>query len=203
MARLFDQKTKDQQTNSFAQYLPDGPLYEGKYIEEANLRKLIFGLSCELFRIEDMMGLISCDHDITQTTEFISQWKSAVGIPDECFPCEGTLEEQRNQVLLKFANMNAQTNDDFIRIAEVLGFEGITITPLQEQAYPCYSLPVYPTASPESRFVAVVKGEGIETGFPCYGVPSDVICGLQDVLQCVLNKLKPANVRLLFTDGKC
>ena len=198
MTRLFPDKTVDQQANSLASYLPGGRNFEAKNVEDTNLRNLLIGLAGEKSRVDTLMNDISEDHEITAATNFIEQWESAVGIPDECIGNTGTLEQRRNNVLLKLTKLNVQTVEDFIEVAELLGFENVEVFPLQDVAFPPYDVPFIPTSAPESRFIIVVKAENLILSVPPYDVPFTPGSALQSLLVCVFETIRPANVDFLF-----
>ena len=81
---LFKEHSKEEHARSLSHFMPNGRIFAKKWIDGSVLFKYIMGLSCELFRIEEQMNLISFEHDINVTTQFIDEWESAVGIPDTC-----------------------------------------------------------------------------------------------------------------------
>lgn len=193
MSKLFKQKSLEDQTNSLALFFPEGKTFESKNISLSILRLYLEGLSGELKRVYDGMNDLSCDYDITQTTELLPNWESAVGIPDECFPGTGTLAERRNHVLIKFAKMNVQTAEDFQDLAVALGFTDVIVTPLQDVAFPPYDVPFTPTLAPSSRFIINVVGTNVVSEVPAYDVPFTPAANSSSILQCVFDIVKPAN----------
>jgi len=198
MANLFDKKNIEIQRQILAKFFPNGTLMHAKDIEDKNLFKLIKGLAPELERVDNLMNAIIFNHFIPQTVNLIGEWESAVGIPDSCFSNNGTLEQRRANVVLKLANMNVQTLPDFINIGILLGFADIEIYPLRDRAFPPYSVPFIPQSAPESRFIFVVEATNAVPNVPPYDVPFIPGDGGGSLLQCVLNKLKPANTKIIF-----
>ena len=197
MTKLFKVATKDEITDSLAAFMPNGRVFAAKGVADSTLRKYLNGLSKELFRIHEQMNLMSEDHDINLTVNFLEQWESAVGIPDDCFDGAGTLEERRRAILAKFAQMNLTTEQDFIDLAAL--FE-VTITIVQGS-----TVGVFPMTFPfilfnsgkEARFTMFVQFDTPLETFP-YTFPITFGDATRGLIECLFNKLKPANVQIIY-----
>jgi len=200
VTRLFEDKTSTEQANSLALFLPEGKAFDSKNESTSVLRKFLDGLSEELKRVYDGLSDLSEDYDINSTTELITNWESAVGIPDDCFLGVGTLEERRVHIILKLAKMSVQTGADFVELAVALGFLDAQVIPLQETALPPYSIPFIPTSVPGSRFTIVVFGTDVVSDVPPYDVPFTPAANNKSVLKCVFDTVKPANVNVIFVN---
>lgn len=198
MADFFDKKSIETQREILAKFYPNGTLMHGKNITETNIFKFIKGCAPELSRVDNMMNAIAFNHFIPQTVSLIEEWEGAVGIPDSCFSNNGTLEERRANVVLKLANMNVQTLADFVNMGVLLGFADIEVYPLRDRAFPPYEVPFIPQSAPESRFIFVVEATNAVPNVPPYDVPFIPGDGSGSLLQCVFNKLKPANTTIIF-----
>lgn len=199
IGRLFKLHTRAQHADSLANYLPNSRLFSpAKFTDTAELRKLILGLAGELARVEKNTSDLFEQRDITTTRFLIDEWESAVGIPDDTFPGTGTLEERRNHVLIKFI-MSVQTCPDFENLGRIFGYNDISVTPLSANQYPPYDVPFYPQSNPGNYFVVLVTGTHILESVPPYDVPFDVVYG-SSFIQTLFNKLKPANVRFIYSD---
>jgi len=197
MTRLFDDKTSTEQANSLALFLPEGKAFDSKNETTSVLRKFLEGLSEEIKRVYDGMNDLSEDYDINFTTELITNWESAVGIPDDCFPGTGTLADRRTHVLIKFAKMSVQTEQEFIDVIEELGFT-VTLTPGAD-------IGLFPLGFPaeffkdarQARFTLVVD---LDTNNAVFALPFPVefASSINTIVTCVLNLIKPANVQLLL-----
>jgi uncharacterized protein YmfQ (DUF2313 family) len=195
--KLFKVHTKDEITDSLAAFMPGGRIFASKNQDGSALRKYLEGLASELFRIDEQMNLISEDHDITLTIQFIEEWESAVGIPGGCFDGTGTLEDRRLAVLAKLALMNLTTDQDFIDLAALFGIV-VTITPgATDGVFPLtFPISLFPT-SREARFTMIVGFPGQSTRFP---LPFPVPFGfpLVNLIKCLFDKSKPANVQIIY-----
>ncbi len=195
--KLFRINTKDDITNSVAAFMPNGRTFAAKNETDSTLRKFLSGISLELFRIDEQMNLISQDHDINLTVEFIEQWESAVGIPDDCFDTTGTLAERRIQVLAKLANMNVTTAQDFITLAALFGVN-VTITPGNvASTFPMQFPIIFFGSAKEAKFTMVVNLPTDSNSFP-FTFPLLFTESANNLIQCLFNKLKPANVQIIY-----
>lgn len=198
IGRLFRLHSVKKHADSLANYLPNGRLFLEKFNDESELRKLLVGLAGELERAEKNASDLYEERDITKTTLLIEEWERALGIPDDCFPGNGPIEERRNHVLIKFT-MSVQTGPDFERLGRLLGYDDITVTPLAKSSYPPYDVPFIPQKLHQSRFISVVRGTNILPSVPPYNVPFDVKVG-SSIIVCLFNKLKPANVKFIYEE---
>ncbi len=195
---LFEKHTKTEQAQSLANYLPGGQFFIAKNVQDTNFRRLLQGFSTELQRNEEILIDTSVEHDIECTTQLIGEWEKSLGIPDDCYPGTGDIEERRTHVIAKLALMNVATREDFEFLAAFLGFT-VTIESAREAfglGLPS-PLPFSLLSNVAARFTWVVRGENIAI----VGLPLNLPFELrksETLLQCVFNKLKPANTLILF-----
>ncbi len=199
---LFTPHTIDQHTQSLADYMPNGELFLAKNINNSNFRQLLKGWSYELQRLEATLIEVAQEYDPNTTNDFIAQWEQTVGIPDDCFTNETDIVTRRNQVLFKLRAEGANTPQDFIDLAALLGYT-ITISwPAEVEFFPPYDVPInLITGVPESRYVWIVTGVGLIPNLPPYNVPFSLISSQQSVLICAFNKLKPAHTKIIFKNS--
>ncbi len=196
--QLFKLITAIDQTNSLAHFLPLGKSYDSKNETVAVLRKFLEGLSGELKRVHDGMNDLSEDYDINSSTELITNWESAVGIPDDCFPGTGTIEERRTHVLIKLAKMNVQTAEEFIAVIELLGFTVSLAPGVDVGVFPLpFPLFTFFLDSQQARFTLVVDLDTNNAVFPL-PFPIEFASSVNTIVTCILNTIKPANVILLL-----
>lgn len=197
MTKLFEVKTQDEITNSLAAFMPGGRVFAGKGSEDTTLRKYLNGLSKELFRIDELMNLISEDYDINLTVNFLEQWESAVGIPDDCFDTSGTIEDRRLNVLAKLAMLNLTTEQDFIDLAVLYGVN-VTIKQGGEEFVFPLEFPISLIATQkEARFTMIVEFPGESQVFP---LPFPIVFGFPaiNLIKCLFNKSKPSVVEIIY-----
>ncbi len=132
------------------------------------------------------------------TLELLPEWELSVGLPDPCAGEAPTIEARRNQVVARFAGLGGQSVPYFIQFAANLGYP-ITVTEFAPFRFghpfgqPLYGLawafawqvnaPTYTVDY--FRFGESAMGEP----FASFG---------NTVLQCELQRLKPAHTTLLF-----
>jgi len=195
----FEVYNDEDYAQSLANLIVDGKLTLAKNIDDSTFRKLLRGLSIEHRRMAEQLNLVSNDYYIPETTQLIEKWESAVGIPDECISVANTLDERRDNILLKLRASGTTTVEDFEEIALLLGFI-VTITPLEDVALPPYDVPFIPTRAPASSFIVLVTGANIAPFYPPYDVPFLPSGGAQSILECIFNLLKPANMIFVFVE---
>ena len=192
---LFDLHSIAEHTNAIADYLPNGLVFGSKYVDSSVIRAFLESLAPEFQRAEQTLIETSKQHDINCAVDFIALWESAVGIPDDCFPATGTLLERQTHVICKLAGMNVQTEQDFIDLADKLGFT-ITITSLGGNRFPPYKIPFTPTDPITSKFIWIV--DGVDPGnVPPYSIPL-ALTSTSSIIRCVFNLTKPAMTIIRF-----
>jgi len=196
---LFQRRNIEEYTDSLAAYLPNGELFASKSVNDSNFRKLLRGLSGELFRANGLLRDYSNEILPDTTAKFLSEWESALGIPDGCFNGEGSNDERRRDILTKLSALGVQTEQDFIDLALIFG-KVVTIKQLSNEAFPAYSVPFNLVGFPEARFIIIVEGVDLVGGVPPYDVPFFLSVG-ESVLECVFKKLKPANCEVIFRNS--
>lgn len=195
--KLFRKNTQDDITNSTVAFMPGGRVFSGKNRIDSNLRKFLNGLSKEFFRIDEQMNLMSEDHDINKTVQFIERWESAVGIPDDCFNANGTLAERRLQVLAKLARMNLTSEQDFIDLATLFGLNVTIRSGKEASTFPMTFPIILFDTEKEAKFTMIVEFESLIEGFP-FTFPFVFAESKNNLIKCLFNKLKPANIQIIY-----
>lgn len=195
---LFQRRDSEQYTDSLARYLPGGDLFASKFKKGSNLRSLLRGMTCELFRANGFLREYSGNIVPDTTVKFIDEWESTLGIPDDCFSGSGDITERRRDVLTKLAALGVQTVQDFIDLAERFGVV-VTVTPgIDEITFPLVFPIVMFTTEQEARFTIVIRFTiQADNKFP---LTFPIIFGSGEiaVLECLFTKLKPANCDIIF-----
>ena len=194
-------RTVDGQAQSLANYLPGGKLFSIKNIQNSNFRKLLVGLAGELFTADGYIRSYSQEILPDEAVLFIDEWEKALGIPDDCFSGTGTLDDRRKHILVKLASLGIQTADDFVDLAALFGVT-ITVTPGSD----FYSFAQFPVEFPfpffgseeESRFNIVVEFTIQDSAKFTFFFPYTFGDALLQILECLFNKLKPANCTITF-----
>jgi len=123
MAKLFQPHTSEQQLNGITKLLPNGRAFATKNIDASTFRTYLSALVPEVERFESTFLQISEEHDINFADSLLDEWEKALGIPDDCFPATGTIEERRLHVIIKLACMNVSTVEDFEALGAKFGID--------------------------------------------------------------------------------
>jgi len=190
--------SKEQQAQTIANYLPSGRVFSAKNLPDTVLRKLLLGFANELLRVDSLIAIFREDTVPDQTEFFIPEWERALGIPDDCFDGKGDDDSRRLSIITKLASLGIQTDPDFVALAAKFGVtvtvEGGSIHGL----FP-FKFPIKFYASPrDARFTLVVRpspgaGDSFTYTFPIKFGSSGL-----SIVECLFNKVKPANVNVVF-----
>lgn len=193
--------TKEQHADALARFSPPGELFAAKFIASTTYRQLLTGLACEFQNAEGYVKLLQDEFIPDNTIAFIEEWEKALGIPDDCFDAKGTIAERRRDILAKLASLGVQTAQDFEDLALLFGFV-VNVTQGEEfiNNFP-YIFPItFPTSAEEARFIIVVEFTPVTTETFPYTFPLTFSGGTIPILECLFNKLKPANCQVIFKE---
>ena len=191
-------RTLTEQTDILAGYLKNDILHQAKNKEGSNLRKVLAGLAGEWLRFRDKVNEVHSEYNPTKTTNLLEEWERFVGIPDCCFSNTGSIEQRRLNVLLKLAGINATTAKQFENIAAILGYNVDVETGVDASTFPM-TFPFIFMDPAEAPFIIVVTLDISlkPSGFPLT-FPITLTSEVPEILQCLFEKLKPANTSLYF-----
>jgi len=201
MSLDFNPRDKNTQADMLARHMPEGQVWENKFNTDSNLGKLILGLSCEYLRLSYLIENVVNEIDIKKTNNLINEWQESVGIPDSCIDGEGSLEEKRQDVILKINSYGGiQTAQDFVDLAELLGFTAVVSNGVKHGIFPL----AFPIRFFDSRKTAVhtilVDLEEVREVFPIT-FPIPFTSNVTGLIQCLFKKLVPANCQVIFRYG--
>lgn len=190
---LIQERTLQEEAGVLRQYLPANPLYSGE-----NLKKVLVGLAASWLDYRAFINKLSIEYNINTTEDLISSWEGFVGIPDSCFNIASTIEERRQNVLLKIAGLNVATARQFENIAQILGFSIQVTSGIEEATFPM-AFPITLLSAGDLGFTILVRIDASlkPSGFPLT-FPFEFTGDAPDILQCLFNKIKPANTQVIF-----
>jgi uncharacterized protein YmfQ (DUF2313 family) len=198
MKTNFKPNTLETNTQVLANYLPTGILYAAKNIGESKLKKMLRALAYELTREQDKLYELSYEHKLDTTTNLIQEWERALGIPDDCFNTNQPIEIRRKQIVAKFAKMNLLTEQDWIDLAKLFGYDIQIIHPIENNGFD-YTFDFYFYTDKELRFVMIIKFMGLAAPEDVFDCTFDfTFSDDTNVVICLFEHLKPANVKLIF-----
>lgn len=192
----------DTQTRTLCNYLPRGRAFGAKTIPGTVTNGLLQGLAQELLRSTDALQEFR-DHILPdQTVLLLEEWESAVGIPDDCFRnTDGTDDERRRNVLAKLASLGVQTAADMEALAAIFGISAVIQSGAFHGTFPM-TFPIlifFETEVIARHTIVVGLTEPPAFGFP-YTFPLPFGSEEFFIVQCLLQKVKPAHCDLIFVD---
>jgi len=197
-SQLFTEHNVEEQAQALADFLPNGCLFEAKNRRDSLYRQFLRGLGAANFEPEAFLRFFSAEIDLNTTTALLEEWEATVGIPDDCFSTNTDIETRRQQVLIKLAALGVQTEEDFENLAALYG---VTIEIQQGTDVSTFPL-IFPSiffgSSKEARFSIVVLYEVALTDTFTYTFPIPFGDAAIPILECLFDKLAPANVQVIF-----
>ena len=201
--------------------MPQGLAWNSKGCSDSNLYKLMKSLATEVNALESKIYEMVTEWDIRVTTDLITEWEAAVGIPDECRAAAEDIVTRRSDVISKLKKVPVITIADYQALAETitgLPAAGWDIRPGSED-YPDdpiyrFVLLVSPPLQTSGAFdyiigsatgttqadldTAAAAGKFLfkpDTIFPGYPLSGPF---RTSVLQCVFRKVTPAYTAIVF-----
>lgn len=155
--------------------------------EGSNLTALLRVLSAELARVDQRAEQLLDEADPRSTSEMLTDWETAVGLPD---PCSGQLETvaQRIDVLVTKVNLvGRQSPQFFIDLAAGLGYSITIDEQVDGDPYK------WRVNAPSETIRIFTAGSG-RAGEPLRS-------GNNQLLECAINRLCPAHTQVVFGYG--
>ena len=188
-----------------AQHMPVGRVWSSSFDGSSNLGKLIRGLAVEYYRLELLIETGATQADIDKTDPLLEEWEQSVGLPDSCFAINLSITERRKQVLAKFSKFGGvQTSADFIRVAALFGIAIEQIIPgVEYGAFPLLFPATFFDDAESAAHTMFIQVKGNIEGDEFFPLPFPLpfTRGGLTFLQCIFNKLAPANVNVVITDA--
>jgi len=169
---------------------------------DARMRDLTRGLAEEFARVDARGDDLLREVLPSTTIEMLSDWERVAGLPDACVPSGQTMQERRAALLSRLAGTGGQSIAFFIELAAYLGFT-ITITEFRpfragvshagDALYNDLWRHAWRVNGPETTVIE------FRAGLSAAGEP--LRKWGNELLECVLNRVKPAHTVLLFGYG--
>ncbi len=160
----------------------------------------LHGLAIELARIDARGDDLIEEADPRTTLELLTDWERAFGLPEKCLALPDTLEERRLVLHEKVTRIGGQSPGYYIAVAARLGFV-ITIT--EFRPYTVADTVDTPIYGIDWIFAWRVNAPAETVRY--FTVPSGVNEPLADwgneILECVISRLKPAHTHVQFAYG--
>lgn len=179
--------------------LPLGPAWSRD--EVATITHLLAGLSAELARVDGRVWQILEEADPRTTAELFIDWERVAGLPDSCavaFGGDQTLAQRRAALIGRLTTMGGQSPAYFVGLAAALGYV-ITITEFRAHTvnddveYPIYGEAWNFAWQVNAALNSVTELLVVDT------VDDPLASWGNSLLECVINRLKPAHTAVLFS----
>ena len=190
--------TKTDYLRQLQALLPPGPAWSKD--DSAIITRTFGALAAELARVDDRAWDMLDEADPRSTNELFTDWERVAGLPDACVVAIGgtqSLDQRRASLVGKLVTIGGQSIAYFVALALSLGYV-ITITEfhahtvIDDVNHPFYDVPW--------NFAWQVNGiTNTITYLSVIGPVSDPLAAWGNtLLQCVLQRLKPAHTTVLF-----
>lgn len=191
--------TSDDYLAQLQALLPPGPAWPTD--PNASLSRLLSGLSSELARIDGGAMALPEEADPRTTAELFLDWERVAGLPDACaeaFGGEQTMQQRRAALIGRLTTFGGQSPAYFIGLAAALGY-AITVTE--------FSRFTVNSTVDQSLYGAawdfawqVNAALNTVTTFNVKSTVADPLAAWgNDLLECVISRLKPAHTSVIFS----
>lgn len=182
---------------AFQALMPVGPVWPRD--PDAVQTRALSGLMPTYERQAARANNLLVDSFPATTTELLPEWEETLGLPDPCAGPQPTIQQRRAQVVARFTAGGGQSPAFFVQYALTLGYS-VTIQQFAPSTFGRpFGLPMGGAAWAHTWQVTIpgsLVDHRFEFGADAFGEPFAVF-GFT-VLQCELNRLKPAQTILLF-----
>ena len=190
----------DQYSEHLSALLPPGQAWTRE--QGTTLQNLLRALAEEFARVDVRAHALLGEVIPGRTLELLQEWELTAGLPDTCVQSGQTLQERRNALVAKLTNSGGQSKAFFIALAAYLGFT-ITITEYRPFRV---GISAVGDALSNGDWIFTWKVNGEETtivyfraGLSAVGEP--LRKWGNEILECVINQLKPAQTHVIFAYG--
>ena len=179
--------------------LPLGPAWPKD--DGATLTRLFGALAGELARVDGRAWQLVEEADPRTTGELFADWERVAGLPDACAEAFGgtqTQAQRRAALVGKLVTLGGQSPAYFIGLAAALGY-AVTITEFyahtvnDDVEYPLYDEAwnfAWQVNSALNNITDITVEDTVEDPIAAWG---------NAMLECVINRLKPAQTTVLFS----
>jgi uncharacterized protein YmfQ (DUF2313 family) len=198
--KLFSVFDKEEATDLVAEHYPQGRAWDLKNDPDSNLRKYLHGSAALVRAFQEQIAHLMQEFDINQTVDLLPEWETSVGLPNECYCPNASIEQRREDVKFRLSRrslVSLQEIQDFVSTF----FPDIVITLYPAMEYFAYGHRQYEApfgGNDTLRFVLVVE---IEANIESYEYEYEHLfdAGYDKTrLECLLREIIPANCALYF-----
>lgn len=214
--------TLDQHTDALVANMPAGRLWRAKFRPDSNLRGLLVGMAPSFQQIDRHLEGFVQEVIPPSTEAYLSEWEEALGIPDDCFSVGTTIAARQFAIEIKLVTLvGISTEQDFVNLGALFGLtikakSGIDHVTAAQGGYeletPVLDITTDFADVREARMTLVItESFPADVKFPWpfspAASPPPPPVGLkfatagQNSLRCLIEKLAPAIVNVLFVEN--
>ncbi len=183
--------------------LPQGPAWPRA--DDAPLTKLLDGLAQELARVDASGDDLLNESDPRLAYETLSDWERVAGLPDRCWMTfySNSVASRRDALLMRLTGLGGQSPGYFATLAVMLGYTDVSVTEYTPMTCASSCNASLNTASVGWPFTWTLSLPIDRIAvMPCNGACTDSLRDWgDDILECVIRKLRPAHTTVLFSYG--
>lgn len=193
----------DDTGQQLADSLSQGRAWGAKNKKGSNTRELIDAVAVAHNHTQQQIELLAAEFNINNTMDLLAEWETSVGIPDTCLATSATIAQRRQTVIDKLRKKPRVTLSDLQEYVDCLfpGF-GVVLIPGSEYYTFEYEFGAPFLGDIADKFVLVATVPLSDNTFD-YAWEIEFEGGADTIqLECLLNKIIPANVLLIveFTE---
>lgn len=181
----------------FQALLPTGPIWPRD--QDTVQWQAILALAPSFTRMFNRAGNLLVDAFPVAPVELLPEWEETLGLPDPCAGVSPTLQARQQQVAARFVADGGQSIAYFTQVAAALGYN-ITITQFSPSRFgQPFGLPFGDVAWAHAWQInaPTFSIEYFQFGHDTFGEPFS--SWSNNVLQCELQRLAPAQTVLIFS----
>lgn len=191
-------------------HLPLGMAWEMFRRVGSTAWRLLWALAQPFEDAWEALCRVQTEIDPRTTTELITEWETAVGLPDSCLPEAMTIEERRAWVMWRLDKRRWASAEDWKELALLFGIR-IAVVPgwiVQKPSLYAHSYPkkydLFPKLGRFRVYIDVVDATfgGYDYGAADrgdgYPVPYGMIDESTNRIMCILDRVRPANVIIIW-----
>ena len=189
----------DQYTQQLKALLPPGRLWDSLREQGRLCGDLLAALADEGVRIDARGNDLIDESDPLSTYELLPDLESFAGLPDDCAGELATIEQRRNALHERLAGSTGFSRPYIIGIAESLGYVGATID--EFEPFTVGSDVDARLFDVDWRFIWILNlpdDSGVVYFTADSGVDERLANWGDALLECVINRLRPAHTRVFF-----
>lgn len=201
-AQKFAQPNIDGTVIQLADHMPTGDAWGAKLVEDSDLHSQMHGTAKPFNITQGRIEDLTREFDIDQTVELITDWETSVGLPDVCLGPVSVISERRALVKERLSKTPITTLAQQQAFIDRLfpGLDIVLIPGIEFFGFQ-YDLEMYFLGDVDERFIIVALIPPQEPFFE-FDFEFTFTGGVdQTKLQCVLDRISPANVLPLILEG--